>query len=177
MKFLYFFVILTLFLNGCSKIRESAGVTRQSSDEYQVFENPPLIIPPEFNLVSPDQLQGKNIDKVDSELAKEILFGLDNDKFQNVNEESVIGKILEEANASEASESIRKEIDEGIAKEINTKDLTLDNWEDEIQVLNAINESECIRNKNFEKDSILDCENSIIIEIKNKKKKKRFFFF
>ena len=54
-----FYIILTLaiFLNSCSSVRESAGVTRKSFDEYVVVENPPLIIPPDFDLIPPDQLE------------------------------------------------------------------------------------------------------------------------
>jgi hypothetical protein len=40
-----------------------------------LIENPPLIIPPDFNLLPPDQLEEKNIDDEEKELAQEILFG------------------------------------------------------------------------------------------------------
>ena len=50
-------IIITLF--GCSKVRESAGVNRKIIDEFQVVENPPLVIPPDFNLLPPDQLEEK----------------------------------------------------------------------------------------------------------------------
>ena len=70
-------IIFAIFLSSCSKIRESAGVTRKSVDEFQVIKNPPLIIPPDFNIVDPDQLQQRNIEDVEKELAKEILYGLD----------------------------------------------------------------------------------------------------
>ena len=176
MKLTYFFILL-IFLNGCSKVRESAGVTRQSIDEYKVVENPPLVIPPEFDLIPPDQLVEKNIEDIDNDFAKEILFGLDQDQIQKEESDSLVDIILEEVKAFEVSETIREEIDEGIAKEINTKDLNLDNWEDEVQVLDAIKESECIRNENFEKGSILNCKNSFITEAVKKKKKKKFIFF
>ena len=38
--------------------------------EYKVVENPPLVIPPDFNLPPPDQIEAKEIDDTDSELAK-----------------------------------------------------------------------------------------------------------
>ena len=38
-----------------------------------------LLFPPDFNLLPPDQLEDKNLDNEESELAKEILFGLDDD--------------------------------------------------------------------------------------------------
>ena len=60
MKIFYCCIIfLSLILNSCSTLRESAGVTRKSVDEFTVIENPPLIIPPDFNLLPPDQLKEK----------------------------------------------------------------------------------------------------------------------
>ena len=75
-SFYFLILVIIIFLTSCSKIRESAGVNRKSIDEFQVYQNPPLIIPPDFNLTAPDQLKEKNIDEIDKELAKEILFGL-----------------------------------------------------------------------------------------------------
>ena len=69
-------MILNFFI-GCSRVRESAGVTRKSPDEFQVVNNPPLVIPPNYSLVPPDQLQEKNIENIEKELAQEILFGLE----------------------------------------------------------------------------------------------------
>ena len=73
--FFLIFIIASLFLSSCSKVRKSAGVTRKSLDEFEVVENPPLVIPPDFNLLPPEQLEKKNIDEVETELAQEILFG------------------------------------------------------------------------------------------------------
>ena len=65
MKLLLLFCILFSFnLVSCSTVRESAGVNRKSIDEYEVVENPPLVIPPDFNLLPPEQLQEKNILKI-----------------------------------------------------------------------------------------------------------------
>ena len=73
------FIVILLFchfiLSSCSTVRESAGVNRKNIDEYKVVENPPLVIPPDFYLLPPEQLAKKNIDDAESELAKEILFG------------------------------------------------------------------------------------------------------
>ena len=60
--FNFIIIIFAILLSSCSSIRESAGVTRKSIDEFQVIENPPLVIPPDFDLVAPDQLQQKNIE-------------------------------------------------------------------------------------------------------------------
>jgi PBP1b-binding outer membrane lipoprotein LpoB len=177
MKIIITVITIFLLLNGCSKVRESAGVTRKNIDEYKVVENPPLIIPPDFNLISPNKLEGKNIDEADRQLAKEILFGLDENRDVSIKKNSVINEILLESGALEAKDSIREEVDQGIAREIDTKDLSLDNWENEIEILDALKESECIRNKNFLKEKPPECINPIKIEKIKKKKKKRFIIF
>jgi len=56
MKFFLIILIASLFLSSCSSVRKSAGVTRKSLDEFKVVENPPLVIPPDFNLLPPEQL-------------------------------------------------------------------------------------------------------------------------
>ena len=175
------FINLLIFIIGstvssCSKIRESAGVTRKSIDEYQAVENPPLIIPPDYNLVDPDKIDERNIDETDSELAKEILFGLDEKQETDDQDITTMNQILSKANVDEVSEDIRKEIDEEFANEKNTKGVFQIEWDNEIEVLDAVKESERIRNQNFEGDSISDDELYIKKE-KINKKKKRFFFF
>tara|TARA_B100000965_G_C19483790_1_gene709817 strand:+ start:526 stop:1062 length:537 start_codon:yes stop_codon:yes gene_type:complete len=166
-----------LLLSACTKIRDSAGVTRKSIDEFQVIENPPLVIPPDFNLEPPDQLKEKNIDEVEKELAKEILFGINESDNVNNNEVSTMNQILKKTDALEVDSSIREEIDQEFAQEIKTKGIFNVEWEDEIEVLDAVKESERIRNKNFEGESIADGEVPIKKELIKKKKKKRFIFF
>ena len=65
MKLLSIFFILVI-IYGCSKVRESAGVTRKSIDEFKAIENPPLVIPPDFTLVAPDQLEERNIGNIEN---------------------------------------------------------------------------------------------------------------
>ncbi|MDC0194791.1 DUF3035 domain-containing protein, partial [Alphaproteobacteria bacterium] len=71
-KIYFLIVIFSFFLNSCGTIRESAGVTRKSIDEFKVVENPPLVIPPDFNLLPPEQLEERNIDNIEKDLAQEI---------------------------------------------------------------------------------------------------------
>ena len=170
-------LIIVILLNSCSKVRESAGVTRKSIDEYSAIQNPPLVIPPDFNLVSPDQLQQKNIDDVEKELAQEILFGLDEKKQNAEKQLSTMNKILLQSNASNISDDIREEIDQNFANEKKTDDIFNINWENEIEVLDAVKESERIRSKNFQGESIDQEDVPIKIEKVKVKKKKRFFFF
>ena len=97
----------------------------------------------------------KNIEK---ELAKEILFGLDENNKSIQKEVSTISEILIKTNALEISNSIRKEIDLEFANEISTEDIEDLNWEDQESILdNSEENDETEKNK--------------------KKKKKRFFFF
>ena len=133
-NFLLLFLLLSFFSVSCSQIRESAGVNRKNIDEFKVIENPPLIIPPNFNLLPPDQISDKNIDNTDIDLAQEILLGLNNDN----NDENVtlttIEYILTESRANGVSENIRKEIDEQFALE---KTKSLSGWNNEVEILDA----------------------------------------
>ena len=170
-------IMSSILLSSCSSIRESAGVTRKSIDEFQAIENPPLINPPDFDLVAPDQLQQKNIDDVEKELAKEILFGLDK-KEQNVNKQlSTMNKILSQADATDVSNDIREEIDQEFAQEKKTDSIFQIDWDNEEEVLDAVKESERIRDKNFKGEKISEGEVSTKTEKIKVKKKKRFLFF
>ena len=173
-------IFFSIFLSSCSKIRESAGVTRKSLDEFQVVENPPLVIPPDFNLISPDKLEQNNIADVEKELAKEILFGL-NEEEQNIStDNSTINEILSQSEAMNISDNIRDEIDQEFSQEKKTNNAIVSNWENEEDVLDAVKESERIRNRNFEGKSISEGElptKKEKIKIQKKKKKKRFWFF
>ena len=177
---IYIFVLLSLSLNiifSCSQIRESAGVNRKSLDEFQAVENPPLVIPPDFSLVSPQQLKYKNIDNIEKDLAQEILFGLDDQNISDENQLSTMSQILSKSDAINTPDTIRDEIDSIFANEMDTKGVFNNNWENEIDVLDAVKESERIRNKIFNNESIQDDKISIKKQkVKNKKKKKFIFF-
>ena len=178
MKYFFLIIIITsLFLSSCSKVRKSAGVTRKSLDEFQIVENPPLVLPPDFNLLPPEQLEKKNIDDVETELAQEILFGLDENLENNEYEKlSIMNQILESTEANSIDSSIRNEIDEQFANEMNIDNIYQNDWKSEIEVLDAINESERIRNQLIQGKSIAEGETPTLVT-KTKKKKKRFFFF
>ena len=178
MKLTYLIILLAvLSLNACSTVRQSAGVTRKSMDEFQVVENPPLIIPPDFNLVDPDQLQQKNIEDVEKELAKEILFGLD-EKEQNTEKQiSTMNEILSQAKATDVSSDIRKEFDQEFAQEKKTNSVFQIDWDNEEEVLDAVKESERIRDQNFKGEKISEGKVSTRTKKIKVKKKKRFFFF
>ena len=166
------FIFSSLFLLSCSKIRESAGVNRKNIDEFKVIENPPLVIPPDFNLLPPEQLSEKNINEVEGELAKEILFGLDEDSTDENIQLSTMETIINQTNASEVDDSIRQEINEQFASEKNTDSK---NWQNESEILDSIAESERLRNERLG-IAVEEKKEVPTKKIKNKKKK-RFFFF
>jgi len=171
-KFLSIFIFSSIFLMSCSQIRESAGVNRKNIDEFKVVENPPLVIPPDFNLLPPEQLSEKDINNIEEDLAKEILFGLNEDSGNENLQSSTMETILNQTNASAVDDSIRQVINEQFASEKNTDSTT---WNNETEILNSIAESERLRNERL---GIEVEENKEIptTKIKNKKKK-RFFFF
>jgi len=43
----------TTVLSGCTALRNAAGLTKKSPDEFAVTTKAPLVIPPDFNLVPP----------------------------------------------------------------------------------------------------------------------------
>ncbi len=166
-----------IFISGCSKVRESAGVTRKSIDEFQVVENPPLVIPPDFSLVAPDQLQQKNITNFENELAQEILFGLNNENKIDEKQISTMNQILLNASASNTSDIIRDEIDQEFDQKKSTKTIFNTNWENEIDILDAVAESKRIRDNTFNNESFTEGEVTIKKEKIKIKKKKKFIFF
>ena len=162
-KIIFLIIISNLFLISCNTVRESAGVNRKVLDEYAVIENPPLVIPPNFDLLPPEQMESKDIRDTDSELAKEILFGLEDTNNQTNSENSLISEIIRETEADEVDEDIRETINQDFAGEKSTiNDETQFKSEDEIN--EAINTTE-------KKDKTKTNKNT------KKKKKKRFFFF
>ena len=173
-KILILLLLSSVLVVSCSKVRESAGVNRKNIDEFTVIENPPLVIPPDFNLLPPDQLEEKNLDKAESDLAKEILFGLDDETNNDNSELSTMENILSESNADETDDSIRNEIDEQFASE---KGSISKSWDDEMEILDSISESERIRKKLLNNDTESNEEVPKIKVKKTNKKKKRFFFF
>ena len=157
-------VISSIFLSSCNTIRSSAGVERKVIDEYNIVENPPLVIPPNFNLLPPDQIESKDIDDTDTELAKEILFGLDEESDETPSENSVIDNILKETEADQVDNSIREDLD--------------GNSEDEVAEDNTDAKNEKIKKtKKKKKFFFFNSKEENENEDDEPKKKKRFFFF
>ena len=164
MKKILITIIFISFLQSCNSVRESAGVNRKNIDEYQVIENPPLIIPPNFNLISPDQIETKTLEGTESKIAEQILFGLDNNEVNINKNEGLLNEIIEQTSQNDESNDIRNTIDNNFADEKNINDdVDFNNIE---EVNSAIEETNTKREK-------LTGEKSE----KKKSKKKRFIFF
>ncbi len=162
-KIILTIIVSNLFLLSCNTVRDSAGVNRKVLDEYAVVENPPLVIPPNFNLLPPEQIKSKNIDDIDSELAKEILFGLEENNNQTNLNNSLINEIIKETEADKVDKNIRSTINQEFAGEKSSlEDETFFDNEQELEAaIDATKENENINKKTNKKQ----------------KKKKRFFFF
>ena len=88
-----------------------------------------------------------------------------------------MNEILSQANATDASNDIRKEFDQEFAQEKKTDGVFQVDWDNEDEVLDAVKESERIREKNFKGENISKGEVPTKTEKIKVKKKKRFFFF
>ena len=156
-------LINCLFLVSCNTIRNSAGVNRKVIDEYTVIENPPLVIPPNFNLLPPEQIEAKNIENADEELAKEILFGIDDNEKDIDKNNSLISKIIKQTKADEVDDNIRDEFNKEFAGQKSSIDdeTTFESEEDLNAAIKATEQKDESKN----------------IQNKKEKKKKRFFFF
>ena len=160
-KVSFIIIISNLLLLSCNTVRDSAGVNRKVIDEYTVVENPPLVIPPNFNLLPPEQIASKSVENTDSDLAKEILFGLENDQTEINEKNSLINEIIKETEAESVEKDIRTSINEEFAGEKSTiNDETKFNNVDDLNTAIKETQEKGSKSKN-----------------KNKKKKKRFFFF
>ncbi len=164
-KIIFVTIISSILLSSCNTIRSSAGAERKVIDEYNVVENPPLVIPPNFNLLPPDQIESKDIDDTDTELAKEILFGLDEENDEIPSENSVIDNILKETEADQVDNSIREDLDGNLGDEVS---------EDNTDANNEKIEKTKKKKRFFFFNSKEENEDD---EEGEPKKKKRFFFF
>tara|TARA_B100001057_G_scaffold362358_1_gene364897 strand:- start:198 stop:692 length:495 start_codon:yes stop_codon:yes gene_type:complete len=162
-KIISIVIVSNLILISCNTVRESAGVNRKNIDEYAVIENPPLVIPPDFNLMPPDQIEAKNIDDTEKELAKEILFGLEDQEIQSTGNNSLITEIIKETEADSISNDIRSTIDQNFAG-IKSSIEDESNFKNEAELNDAIEETKQLNNNEVNSE-------------KKDKKKKRFFFF
>jgi len=167
---LIFFCIL---ISACSKIRESAGVNRKVIDEYTVFHNPPLALPPDYNLLPSEEIiaRKKNLD-TDEELSKEILFGLNEDSTEkNIDStSSALDSILEKSGSNKVSANIREEFDKDLQNISSTRGVfSGEKYMTEVEILDAAAESKRIRDNIFNNRDIMEGDIPITTKPKDRK--------
>jgi DUF3035 family protein len=100
-------------VSGCTSIRQAAGITKQTPDEFAVVTKAPLVIPPDYNLRPPKPGAVPTNQLSPTGVAQAALAGDDNGSVPAPNgmpysdsEKS----ILTQADANNADHSIRQEI-------------------------------------------------------------------
>jgi hypothetical protein len=68
---------LAVTLSACGGLKHTFGLDKQSPDEYQVVQSPPLVMPPDFNLRPPMSPSDKPATPDTVALAKQNVFQLD----------------------------------------------------------------------------------------------------
>lgn len=66
---------LAISLVGCDSIRDAAGLTKNSPDEFAVATKAPLIIPPDYNLAPPKPGAAPTNQISPTEQAEDVLYG------------------------------------------------------------------------------------------------------
>lgn len=161
-NYLYIFIIILtilFFLNNCSQLRESAGVNRKAPDEYTVFSEPTLALPPDYNLLPPEDIVSKESKINNQELSKEILFGLstDSENQENIQSSSALDLILEKSGANNTSNNVRDEINSLEDSLLSSKGVFAgERYMTDEAILDAAKESERLRENMFNNKSILD---------------------
>ena len=166
-----FILYLILFTIGCDTVRESAGVNRSVPDEYTVTNDPPLAIPPDYNLLpSEDIIKQKKLTS-DSEITKEILFGLDEElnEIETNNTSTALSSILKKSGADESNASIRKELEEYEKTKSSINIFGGEKYMTKEEVLDAAGESQRLRENIFNKKDLLEGDTPITLRPKKRK--------
>jgi len=112
MRFLkkIFFINILFFsfviINGCSGVKEKIGLIKKAPDEFQVYENKPLTLPPNFDLRPP--VDG-NIENQE-ESSEKLIFSEDNEKDESLSLSDEI--LLISVGEKDSDKNIRKIINE-----------------------------------------------------------------
>ena len=118
-------ITLALLLTACDNVKDSLGMSHYQADEFNLQQNPPLSMPPNYSLMPPrtKNTDGKSVPlNASAEKAQQVVGGGESD-----------GKISGESSADlkdkagEADDSIREMID----KEAENGDGKLSKWKEE----------------------------------------------
>lgn len=106
-----------LATSGCSKIRESVGLTKNPPDEFRVVSRAPLTIPPEFELRPPKPGAPRPQTGTPRDQAERTVFGLEDERESGPAYEGRPGMspgeqaLLAAAGADQAPDNIRRLVD------------------------------------------------------------------
>ena len=104
---IYFIPIAIIFLlYGCGGVKQKVGLIKKAPDEFQVYENKPLSVPPNFELRPP--LEGAIVD--DEDANKNIIFSDENKTDEKLTFSDEI--LLITVGKNETKENIRKIIND-----------------------------------------------------------------
>jgi len=104
---IYFIPIAIIFLlYGCGGVKEKIGMIKKAPDEFQVYENKPLSVPPSFELRPP--LEGAIVD--DEDANKNIVFSAEDKIDEKLTLSDEI--LLIAVGKNEIKENIRKIIND-----------------------------------------------------------------
>ena len=112
MRFLkkIFFINILFFsfviIHGCSGVKEKIGLIKKAPDEFQVYENKPLSLPPNFDLRPPVDGNIKN----QEESSEKLIFSEDNEQDESLSLSDEI--LLISVGEKDSDKNIRKIINE-----------------------------------------------------------------
>jgi hypothetical protein len=84
MKNILLHIMVFFVLTSCTGFREKAGLVKYQPDEYQSVTNPPLSVPPHFDVLSPEEMAAKKQEQNKQHSDKELSKG-ENDILKNIN--------------------------------------------------------------------------------------------
>lgn len=141
-------ITLALLLTACDSVKDSLGMSHYQADEFNLQQNPPLSMPPNYNLMPPrtKNKEGKSVPlNASAEKAKEVVGG--GDPTGEISNESVAD--LKEKTGT-ADEAIRATVD----KEAENSDDKLSKWKEEfIKNARSISEPEQIKEASTDVDA------------------------
>lgn len=103
------FMIIGLSLSGCSNVKSSLGLEKESPDEFAVITRAPLEIPSGLALPPPNIGAPRPQEQTTVSQAKETIFGAGESK--SITTSSVEDSILQKAGSHNVEPDIRKTVD------------------------------------------------------------------
>jgi hypothetical protein len=115
---------LLLATSGCSSVRETLGLTKQSPDEFKVVSRAPLSMPPDYNLKPPTPGAARPQEGTPRDQAQQAVLGVAPDAIPPIGEgeadtaqSSGESALLQSAGASGVDPNIRQLVDTETAED------------------------------------------------------------